>query len=373
MIGISYGGISQLFVAATDPPDLAAIAPLSVIDNTATTLYPGGILNTGFARAVRQGARPRRRARFAGPRGGVGAGADPRWRRTCRGQPGAAPGGGQRGGRGERQPLLRAVGGEPAEPDHVRAQDPRARVPRLPVDRRADRRALPGPRRALHRHATEVVHVHQRRAHRLTRSRHRCAGTTSCSCSSRSRLPDLSPSVRALAPVLYQIAMGVSGVTFPADDPIENEPDYAAALAAFERCAADPDPVRQRRRRARRRARRCRRSSSRSRGSRCPGTQAASWYLGLGGHAAAGPPPGVGRRRHVHLESEARGRRPTSRGNTGPGGLWGTSPSYHWTQNPPGTALSYLTAPLRSEPGRRRRGSASGVDRGLDAATSTSR
>ena len=29
MIGISYGGISQLFVAATDPPHLAAIAPLS--------------------------------------------------------------------------------------------------------------------------------------------------------------------------------------------------------------------------------------------------------------------------------------------------------------------------------------------------------
>src|SRR4029079_3742591 len=49
MMGISYGGISQLFVAAPRPPDLAAITPLSVIDNTATTLYPGGILNTGFA------------------------------------------------------------------------------------------------------------------------------------------------------------------------------------------------------------------------------------------------------------------------------------------------------------------------------------
>ena len=48
-MGISYGGISQLFVAKTDPPDLAAITPLSVIDNSATTLYPGGILNTGFA------------------------------------------------------------------------------------------------------------------------------------------------------------------------------------------------------------------------------------------------------------------------------------------------------------------------------------
>ncbi len=49
MIGISYGGISQLFVAATDPPDLAAIAPLSVLDNSETTLYAGGVLNTRFA------------------------------------------------------------------------------------------------------------------------------------------------------------------------------------------------------------------------------------------------------------------------------------------------------------------------------------
>src|SRR5919204_233566 len=49
MMGISYGGISQLFTAQTDPPSLAAISPLSVIDATQTTLYPGGILNTGFA------------------------------------------------------------------------------------------------------------------------------------------------------------------------------------------------------------------------------------------------------------------------------------------------------------------------------------
>src|SRR5215213_1918528 len=49
MMGISYGGISQLFTAQTRPPSLAAIALFSVIDQTQTTLYPGGILNTGFA------------------------------------------------------------------------------------------------------------------------------------------------------------------------------------------------------------------------------------------------------------------------------------------------------------------------------------
>src|SRR5438128_1715511 len=54
MLGISYGGISQMFTAQLQPPDLAAIAPLSVIDATATTLYPGGILNTGFAVAWAQ-------------------------------------------------------------------------------------------------------------------------------------------------------------------------------------------------------------------------------------------------------------------------------------------------------------------------------
>ena len=50
MVGISYPGIEQLYVARTRPPHLAAITPLSVIDDTYRgTLYPGGILNTGFA------------------------------------------------------------------------------------------------------------------------------------------------------------------------------------------------------------------------------------------------------------------------------------------------------------------------------------
>lgn len=50
MVGISYPGISQLFVAQTQPPSLRAITPVSVLDDsTLATLSPGGILNTGFA------------------------------------------------------------------------------------------------------------------------------------------------------------------------------------------------------------------------------------------------------------------------------------------------------------------------------------
>jgi predicted acyl esterase len=50
MVGVSYPGISQLYVAAEQPPSLLAITPLSVVDSSALyTLYPGGILNDGFA------------------------------------------------------------------------------------------------------------------------------------------------------------------------------------------------------------------------------------------------------------------------------------------------------------------------------------
>ncbi len=49
MVGLSYPGITQLFVAQTQPPHLAAITPLSVIGAANTTMLPGGILNDGFA------------------------------------------------------------------------------------------------------------------------------------------------------------------------------------------------------------------------------------------------------------------------------------------------------------------------------------
>jgi uncharacterized protein len=52
LAGISFSGISQLFVAGTRPPHLAAIAPMSVTDDLYTAPgYPGGILNSGFGRS----------------------------------------------------------------------------------------------------------------------------------------------------------------------------------------------------------------------------------------------------------------------------------------------------------------------------------
>ena len=52
MGGISFSGITQLFAAGTQPPHLAAIAPMSVTDDLYTgTGYPGGIFNSGFAQS----------------------------------------------------------------------------------------------------------------------------------------------------------------------------------------------------------------------------------------------------------------------------------------------------------------------------------
>jgi len=52
MVGISFSGISQLFVGGVRPPHLAAITPLSVIaDIYRAPGFPGGIFNNGFAQS----------------------------------------------------------------------------------------------------------------------------------------------------------------------------------------------------------------------------------------------------------------------------------------------------------------------------------
>jgi predicted acyl esterase len=345
MIGISYGGISQLFVAATDPPDLAAIAPLSVIDNTATTLYPGGLLNTGFGV-------PYAKARDVD--------AEP-----------ASP------GHGEAWALQRISGGDRTcranQVLHPEAINELAEVS-------ANRYYVPSVANPLNPDTfVHKIHVpvflacqwtdEQTGGHCPELAEHLTGthlkwftftnGTHIDSLDPATALrwydflalfvagrrPALSSGELALAPELYHVAMGVSGVTFPAD-PIEQEPDYPSALAAFE---AQPS---------------VRVLFDNGAGSSTPGapgaafdqsfarfpvpgTRAASWYLGPGGTLSTSAPPGPRGADVFTWSSKARPLTDFS-GNTGPGGLWGTSPKYHWAQNPAGTAVSYITAPLQS-------------------------
>ena len=344
MIGISYGGISQLFVAATDPPDLAAIAPLSVIDNTATTLYPGGILNTGFgapyAKARDFDAEP------ASPGHGE-AWALQRIRagdRTCRAN----------------QVLHTAAVNEVKEvaanryyiPSFANPLNPDTFVHKIHVPVFL---ACQWTDEQTGGHCPELAeHLTGTRLKWFTFTNGAHVDSLDPATAARwydflslfvaHRLPDLTPGLRALAPALYQLAMGIPGVQFPAD-PIEDEPDYASALAAFE---AEPQ---------------VRILFDNGAGSSTPGapvagfeqsfssfpipgTSAESWYLGAGGTLGATPP---GTRGVDEFTWSPKARPLTDfTGNTGVGGLWGATPNYHWTQNPAGTALSYITAPLQS-------------------------
>ncbi len=345
MIGISYGGISQLFVAATDPPHLAAIAPLSVIDNTATTLYPGGILNTGFALPY---ARARDHDAEAAAPGHGQAWALQRIRsgdRVCRANQALHP--------EAVNEVATVFANRYYVPSVANPLNPTTFVHKIHVpvylacqwtDEQTGGHC---PDLAEHFSGTRLKWftftngVHVDSLDPATAER----WYDFLSLFVARREPALSPTVRALAPELYQAAMGVSGVSFPADDPIEDQGSYPAALAAFEQLP----PVRVL-------------FDNGAGGSQpgapgaafeqsfagwpVPGTQATSWYLSFDGALV----PGATRLPGVDTFTWNPGARPRTdfTGNTGPGGLWGASPRYRWTSNPAGTALSYVTAPLTS-------------------------
>ena len=163
--------------------------------------------------------------------------------------------------------------------------------------------------------------------------------------------------IQAGAPVVYQEAMGIAGVTLP-PDPIQQQPTYAAALAAFEAAQADPDPVRQRRRRLAARPalpglRAVVRRASRSRARRrARGTSAPDGALRRRRRRAAPAPtrsPGTPHARPLTNFTGDTG--------AGDGGLWTATPPYHWAQTPTGSAvvLPDRAAERGHDRGRRRR------------------
>ena len=171
MMGISYGGISQLFTAATQPPSLAAISPLSVIDNTQTTLYPGGILNTG----LRASTGPRSGSTTPKPaspdrRAGLGLQADPGGRPDLQGQPGAARRGGEPAGEDPTQTTTTCP--KVADPLSPVTFVNKINVPTFMACQWTDEQTG-GHCPTLAEHMTgtrpQVVHLHQRHPRRLAR------------------------------------------------------------------------------------------------------------------------------------------------------------------------------------------------------------
>jgi uncharacterized protein len=345
MMGISYGGISQLFTAQLDPPSLAAISPLSVIDATQTTLYPGGILNTGFA--VDWAKERVHDAKPAGPQSGQAwaykriQGGD----QTCKDNQAL---------HGEAANLLAKIR---ANSHYVpKVADPLApvtfvdkiKVPVFMACQWTDEQTG-GHCPTLAEHMTGT----DRKWFTFTNGTH----VDSLDPATFDRWYDFlqlyvaqqAPSTNALAiqaaaPIIYNQAMGINGVTLP-PDPIQQEPTYGGALAAFEKLPSirvlfdngaggnqpgEPKP-----------------GFEQSFPSfPIPGTTARSWYLASTGTLGDAPPAKAGANAFTW---NAKARPLTDfTGDTAAGkdGLWTATPPYKWQAPPAGSGVSYATAPL---------------------------
>jgi uncharacterized protein len=355
MMGISYGGISQLFTAATQPPHLAAIAPLSVIDATATTLYPGGVLNTGFAVAW---AKERQdQAEPAGPN----AGQPYAWKQIQSGDTVCAD---DQVLHGEAADLMQKIN----DNSHYVASvadplDPvtfvnKINVPVFMVCQFEDEQTG-GHCPTLAAHMTGTT----KKWFTFTNGPH----IDSLAPATYNRWYDFmmlyvanqapalnSAVVQAVAPVVYNTALGTPQndlITLP-PDPIQEQPTYDLAKAAFDALpevrvlfdnggGAKPtgdstagDPYAE---------------FEKSFASwPVAGTSAVSFYLGKSGTLTDAP---TGHGTDVYT-SDANALPKTDYGtNTGTGGLWGNASQWdwQWKQNPAGTAVSYLSAPLKTD------------------------
>jgi predicted acyl esterase len=353
MMGISYGGISQLFTAQLNPPHLAAISPLSVIDATATTLYPGGDLNTGFAVAWAQ--QRQQEAQPAGPNSGQAWA----YQQIQNGDTTCAA---NQVLHGEAADLLAKItANSHYVPSIADPLDPvtfvnKIKVPVFMACQFEDEQTG-GHCPELVRHFTGTTH----KWFTFTNGAH----IDSLDPDTYNRWYDFlqlyvaqqAPIVnaaitRAAAPVIYQAAMGLPQsdlVTLPAD-PIQLMPTYDTALAAFNALphvrvlfdnGAGQSPT-----------------MTASAGDPyagfaqdfsalpVPGTTARTWYLGANGTLAGQPTAVAGSNA---FNADANALPPTDFGsNTGTGGLWGNASQWQWNwqQNPSGSAVSYVTPPL---------------------------
>jgi uncharacterized protein len=344
MFGISYGGISQLFTAQTQPPSLAAISPISVIDQVQTTLYPGGILNTGFAFNW-----AKERAHEALP-AGPEAGQEWAYERiqegdeTCKANQAL---------HAEATDLL----GKVRRNNHYR---PKVADPLSPITFVDE---IEVPTFMACQHTDEQTGGHcPTLASRFTGTDKKWFTFTngthvdSLAPETFNRLYDFlmlyvakqppaanSARIQAAAPVIYDAAMGVEGQTLP-PDPIQQEPTYEGALEAFEALpsvrilfdngAGDepghPVPGFER-------------SFPRW---PVPGREGRSWFF-AGGGRLAGKAPRAARADVFRWNAKARPLDNLAGGSgADPGGVWTAAPDYEWKQDPAGTAVAYVTKPL---------------------------
>jgi predicted acyl esterase len=343
-----------MFTAQLQPPDLAAIAPLSVIDATATTLYPGGILNTGFA--VAWAEQRQQNAEPAGP----GHGQAWAYQRVQEGDETCAA---NQALHGEAADLLQKIKENATyNPKVADPLDPvtfvhNINVPTFMACQWEDEQTG-GHCANLVQHFTGT----NRKWFTFTNGAHidsldpytynRLYDFYELYVAHKAPIENAAP-VHAAAPLVYKEAMGLPEgdvVTLP-PDPIQAQPTYELALSEFEKlpairvlfdngageappggttAAGNPYPGFEQ-------------SFSEF---PIPGTTAQSWYLGPGGtlNEQQSTVKGVD-----SYTSDATATPLTDySGGTGGGGLWGNASQWdwNWVQPPAGSAASYVSAPL---------------------------
>jgi predicted acyl esterase len=356
MFGISYGGISQLFTARTRPPDLEAIAPLSVLDATGTTLYAGGILNTGFA--VPWAEERQQNAEPAAP----GHGQAWAYERIQSGDTTCAA---NQALHGQASNLLSQIRENATyDPTVADPLDPITFVHDIDVPTfmacQWQDEQTGGHCADLAEHFTGT----RRKWFTFTNGAH----IDSLDPYTYDRLYDFlelfvahrapifkQTLSRIVAPIIYLEAMGIplgNLVTLP-PDPIQTLTTYRSAMGAFEALpairvlfdngagtsplggisAGDPYPG----------------FEDSFSEFPIPGTTARSWYLGPKGTLTERPAAAPGSDSYT---SDASATPLTDySANTGSGGLWGNASQWEWNwlQPPAGSAVSYVSAPLTSD------------------------
>jgi uncharacterized protein len=340
MAGISFSGISQLFVAGTRPPHLAAIAPMSVTDDLYTgTGYPGGIFNRGFAQSWIQermdDARPAPAGGQPYARALVRAGD-----RRCRAN--------QRL-RLQTQDALKLQRQNPFRTPSLfarRAPGPwlkRARVPTFLVGQFQDEQTgghFPESLRHLARNRSvwislqNGVHADSLGPSTITR------WVEFMKLYVGNEIPSVPPAVLALSGQLYQF-LADAPATPVQQSRFAGTTDVAAAKAVFER-----DP-------------RVRILMDNGAGPQGPGSIGAAWELDF----SSWPPRGVRPTRYYLGPSGSLGRRPARRSSarytadpgarprqTLPGDgaedAWKAQPPYRWAPVAPGKGLGFVTEAL---------------------------
>ena len=353
MMGISYGGISQLFTAQLQPPDLEAIAPLSVIDATASTLYPGGILNTGFAVPWTQ--QRQQEAEPAGPNSGQPWA----YQQIQQGDQTCAS---NQVLHGEAANLMAKIQANANyNPSVADPLDPvtfvnKIKVPTFLVCQWEDQQTGGHcPDLAQHFTGTNLkwftftngAHIDSLDPYTYDR----WYDFLQLFVAHQAPIVNQAPT-RAAAPAIYQAAMGLPQndvVTLP-PDPIQEQPTYQSALSAFEALPevrvlfengagtsptgsttpGDPYPTFEQ-------------SFSTF---PIPGTTARSWYIGPGGTLNDTAP--TTQASDSYTSNAAALPLTDYSTNTGTGGLWGNASQWQWNwrQNPDHSAVSYTSAPL---------------------------